>query len=187
MSSSKPAKSNIRSSSSDQAKVYASQRVPYESNIYNTVLEHHAATGGQFGVLLDCGCRPGNATRDVALSFDQAVGLDAGPAMIAAARELGGKTKSGSDIRYELSLAEEISQAEGLQPGPEDLLTVAMAVSSLRISLTGNNRILHAHWFDMNKFRAEAAKLVKPGGTVAIWTRGKLIHCIQVCQLQIVL
>ncbi len=67
------------------------------------------------------------------------LGLDAGPAMIAAARELGGKTKSGSDIRYEVSPAEEISQAEGLQPGSVDLLTVAMAVSLLSFSLTGSN------------------------------------------------
>jgi trans-aconitate 3-methyltransferase len=27
-----------------------------------------------------------------------------------------------------------------------------------------------AHWFDMTKFWAEAAKVVKPGGTVALWT-----------------
>jgi hypothetical protein len=27
-----------------------------------------------------------------------------------------------------------------------------------------------AHWFDMTKFWAEAAKAVKPGGTVALWT-----------------
>jgi hypothetical protein len=27
-----------------------------------------------------------------------------------------------------------------------------------------------AHWFDMAKFWAKAAKIVKPEGTVALWT-----------------
>lgn len=29
---------------------------------------------------------------------------------------------------------------------------------------------VEAHWFDMPKFWAAAAKVLKPGGTVAIWT-----------------
>lgn len=29
-------------------------------------------------MLLDVGCGPGNATRDVALSFDEAIGVDPG-------------------------------------------------------------------------------------------------------------
>lgn len=30
--------------------------------------------------------------------------------------------------------------------------------------------ILQAHWFEMDRFWVEAAKVVKPGGTVALWT-----------------
>ena len=41
--------------------------------------------------------------------------------------------------------------------------------------------MVQAHWFDMSKFWVEAAKVVKPGGTVALWTAGKSgvlpIHC----------
>lgn len=32
-----------------------------------------------------------------------------------------------------------------------------------------------AHWFDMEKFWVEAAKVVRPGGTVALWTLCKLV------------
>ncbi|KAH8657487.1 S-adenosyl-L-methionine-dependent methyltransferase [Tricladium varicosporioides] len=145
----------FRSYTSQQAKSYASNRPSYSSAIYNVVFEHHANTGGQFGLLVDCGCGPGNATRDMAASFDHAIGVDAGPAMIEAARSVGGTTKIGEAIKFEVAPAETFSELESLKPESVDLLTVATAV----------------HWFNMNKFYAEAAKVVKPGGTVAFWTR----------------
>lgn len=143
----------FRSYSADEAKVYATNRLSYSEALYNVILQHHASTGGKFNLLLDVGCGPGNATRDMALSFDKAIGTDPGEEMIGAARNLGGKTKSGDGIHYEVCGAEELSTVEGLKGGV-DLLIAAMA----------------AHWFDMDKFWAEAAKVVKPGGTVALWT-----------------
>lgn len=76
-------------------------------------------------MVLDCGCGTGTATKDLALKFDQAIGADAGAAMITTAREIGGKTKSGADIRFEVAPAETFSQVEGLKPGSVDMLTVA--------------------------------------------------------------
>lgn len=136
MSATKPSHSDptFRSYSAEQAKVYASQRLSYESAIYEVVLDYHATTGGQLGLVLDCGCGPGNATRDLALSFDQAIGVDAGSAMIDAAREIGGKTKSGLAIRFEVAPAEEFSHIQGLEPCSVDMVTSAMAVRSLRCS-----------------------------------------------------
>ena len=61
----------------EQAQVYVTHRLSYEPAIYDTVLKYHSETGGKFGLLLDVGCGSGNATRDVALSFDQAIGVDA--------------------------------------------------------------------------------------------------------------
>lgn len=120
----------FRSYSAEDAKIYATHRLSYPEALYSKVLEHHASTGGQFGLLCDVGCGPGNATRDVALSFDQAIGTDPGDAMIGAARDLGGKTKSGQSIRYEVCPAEEISNVEGLEGESVDLLTSAMAAST---------------------------------------------------------
>lgn len=127
-----PKDPTFRSYSSEEAKIYATHRLSYPEALYNKVLEYHASTGGQFGLLFDVGCGPGNATRDVALSFDQAIGADPGDAMIEAARELGRKTRSGKDIRYEVCPAEEISKIEGLEKESVDLLTSAMAVSCLK-------------------------------------------------------
>ena len=118
----------FRSYTAEEAKTYASRRLSYPHAFYETVLSHHSATGGQFNLLLDVGCGPGNAARDVAPSFDRAVGVDAGAAMIGAARELGGRTMSGSEIRFEVSPAEDFSHVEGLERASVDLLISAMAV-----------------------------------------------------------
>ena len=118
----------FRSYSAEEAKLYAASRLSYSQNIYNKVLDHHAATGGEFDLLLDVGCGPGNATRDLSSSFDRTIGSDPGAQMIEAANALGGKTKSGRDIEFVVAAAEEITRIKGLEPGSVDLLTSAMAV-----------------------------------------------------------
>lgn len=78
--------------------------------------------------MLDLGCGPGNATRDIAAYFEDAIGCDAGEAMIGAAREIGGKTKSGRDIIWIVGSGEDFSRLEEVGEGSVDLITVAMAV-----------------------------------------------------------
>lgn len=123
----------FRSYTAEEAKAYATHRLSYPQELYNEILNYHASTGGQFGLLFDIGCGPGNATRDVALSFDEAIAADPGAAMIDAARDIGGHTKSGNDIRFEVTSAEEFSKIEELKDESVDLLTSAMAVSSSMI------------------------------------------------------
>lgn len=128
MSSSKPSDPTFRLYSAADAKTYATHRLSYSQALYDTVLKHHTKTGGDCGLLLDVGCGPGNATRDVALSFDKAIGCDPGEQMIATAKDIGGKTASGKDIKFIVSPAETLSEIEDLQEGSVDLLTAAMAV-----------------------------------------------------------
>jgi len=126
----------FRSYTAEEAKRYASERLAYSQALYDVVLNHHTSTGGKLDLLLDCGCGPGNAPRDLALAFDQAIGVDPGAAMIAAAQEIGGKTKSGTEIRFDVAAAEELSSVEGLQPESVDLLTAAMAVRTELLTST---------------------------------------------------
>jgi ubiquinone/menaquinone biosynthesis C-methylase UbiE len=121
----------FRSYTSDQAKLYASGRPSYGSAVYDLILKHHSETGGQFNLLLDLGCGPGQVACDLAPTFERAYGVDAGAAMIERARQRGGNTKSGSAITFEVSPAETFSQVEGLEPESVDLLTVATAVRAL--------------------------------------------------------
>ncbi|KAM0142673.1 hypothetical protein ACHAP3_001779 [Botrytis cinerea] len=149
----------FRNYTSKQAATYAAHRLSYPAKLYETVINHHEKTGGQFNRVLDLGCGPGNATRDIAGYFEEAIGCDAGEAMIGTAREMGGKTKSGKDIVWVIGSGEEFTGLEEVGEGTLDLITVAMAVC-------GAESVVH--WFDMDKFWAQVAKALKPGGTVSL-------------------
>jgi trans-aconitate 3-methyltransferase len=146
----------FRSFTDKQGANYAQNRGDYHKDVYNSVINHHAATGGQFDTVMDVGCGPGTAVRALAQFFPHAIGLDPSEGMISAARSVGGTTKTSEPIRFEVSAAEELGThlAEPIPDGSVDLLTAATA----------------AHWFDMQPFWQRAARVLKPGGTVAIWT-----------------
>lgn len=137
----------------EQAQSYLAGRKSYGSKIFDIILQHHRDTGGAFDTLVDVGCGPGhNSTRPLARHFATAYGLDASPGMLQTARMLGGETASGKAIEYLEGSAEDLEplRARGIRV---DLLTAALA----------------AHWFDMPRFWARAASMVKSGGTVALW------------------
>ncbi len=117
--------------SPSEATQYATHRTSYSPALYDLILKHHAQANGSFNLLLDVGCGPGNATRDLATHFEDAVGADPGPAMIGAAEA--GSCKSGRDIRFVVQGAESLSEIDGLRGddglGKVDLLSAAMSVS----------------------------------------------------------
>lgn len=130
MSASPPQEKTFRAYTTAEGKNYAAGRPPYPPALYDIIFKHHAATGGSFNLLLDVGCGPGNCTRFLAPTFENVIGVDASPGMIESARELGGTSKSGEVIRFEVSSAEGYSGIEGLEKGSVDMITVAAAVSS---------------------------------------------------------
>jgi SAM-dependent methyltransferase len=118
----------FRSYKPAQAQQYAAGRPAYPPVLYQHIYAEHAASGGGFGIVVDVGCGPGIATRDLALTFEHAVGIDPGEEMIKTARERGGETKKGEKIRYEVCEAERIASAPGMPLGEVDLIAVATAV-----------------------------------------------------------
>lgn len=118
----------------NQAQKYAQARLSYPSQLYETIITHHTQTGGRLDTLVDVGCGPGNATRDLALSFDHAFGLDPGEEMIISARQTSGMTRTRGEVRFAVApaencagvIAEMMTAGEG--DGKVDLLTAAMAV-----------------------------------------------------------
>jgi SAM-dependent methyltransferase len=137
---------------------YAKNRGGYHSKLYETIIDQHTSTGGQLNTLLDVGCGPGTAARALAPQFVHVIGLDPSSGMINNALSLGGVSSTSEPIRFEISTAEDL----GLHLSPPvgdssvDLITVAAA----------------AHWFDMPRFWPQAARVLKPGGTAALWTFG---------------
>jgi trans-aconitate 3-methyltransferase len=150
--SGKQTESPFQSYTSDQASAYIQGRGTYPPALYSLILSHHTSTGGHTNHILDIGTGPGNGLRPLALSFNHASGFDTSPGMIARARELGGKTKTDEPIKFDVASAETLGS--GIQTVTVDMIISANA----------------AHWFSMPQFWTQAAKLLKPGGTVAIWT-----------------
>ncbi|KAJ7746732.1 S-adenosyl-L-methionine-dependent methyltransferase [Mycena maculata] len=152
----------FRSFTAEQGANYAQNRLTYSDKLYQLIIGHHTSTGGQLDTLVDIGCGPGNAARDLAKYFPEVIGLDPSEGMVSTARSLAGTSSTGRPIRFEVSTAEELGS--GLSPpipdGSVDLITAATA----------------AHWFNMPFFWVSAARILKPGGTVAIWTSKTGMH-----------
>jgi len=141
----------------DQGANYAKNRKGYAPALFKTILDHHTSTGGQLDTLLDVGCGPGTAIRALAPHFAHAIGLDPSEGMITAARSLAGTSEP---IRFEISTAEDLGWhlSPPVEDSSVDLITAATS----------------AHWFNMSGFWPRAARVLKPGGTVAIWTTGDM-------------
>lgn len=143
----------------EQGKAYAEVRRNYHPSVYETIIDHHTTTGGKLDTLLDVGCGPGLAAQALAPHFAHVIGLDPSEGMLATARSLGGVTSTSEPIRYEISTAEELG--ENLSPPIQN--------SSIDLIVAANA----AHWFDMSGFWPAAARVLKPGGSVALWTAGE--------------
>lgn len=148
---------------SAQSKHYNDVRRDYHPSVYQAVFDAHGSSGGQLDSLVDIGCGPGLATRNVAQNFTHVIGLDPSDGMLGTARSLGGETASGEAIRYEQSTAAELGSnlSSPIRGGSVDLIIATNA----------------ARWFDMSTFWPSAARILKPCGTVALWTSGNVcIH-----------
>ncbi|KAK5174555.1 uncharacterized protein LTR77_001636 [Saxophila tyrrhenica] len=145
-----PSDTTFRGYTSAQVEEYARRRGGYPKSLIDEIIGLHGSTGSSFGSLLDLGCGPGSATRDLAPHFDLAFGLDPSDEMLRTARAIGGHAKL-SPIQYMQGDAEECS---GVPDESVDLITAVTA----------------GHWFDMDRFWPTAARVLRPGGTVAFST-----------------
>ncbi len=94
----------------------------------------------------DAGCGNGQAARALARRFAAVYASDPSAQQIEAA-------EPASNLRYAVEPAEACSLADA----SADLVTVAQAM----------------HWFDVQRFQAEARRVLKPDGVFAAWTYGQ--------------
>lgn len=139
-----------------QGASYATGRPGYSPALFKFIIDHHTSTGGQLDTVVDVGCGTGQATQHLAPYFAHAIGLDPSEGMISTARTAA-QQPGDPPIRFEVSAAEALGAdlAPAVADGSVDLVTAATA----------------AHWFDMPRFWAAAARALRPGGTVALWAR----------------
>lgn len=125
-----PRDPTFRSYTQKQAEAYAIGRgTAYSPLLYSEVLTFHTKGDGDYQSLVDVGCGPGNATRDLAASFCNVVGVDASEAMIGIARRKEYKTKSGKDVDFQVVSGEQLESIKGIDSESVDVITSAMAVS----------------------------------------------------------
>jgi len=93
----------------------------------------------------DCACGNGQATLDLARRFDRVVATDASREQIASAT-------THPEVEYRVAPAEQ----NGLPDASVGLITVAQAL----------------HWFDLERFYAEARRVLDSGGVLAAWAYG---------------
>lgn len=96
---------------------------------------------------LDCGTGNGQAALVLSAYFDRVDAIDPSARQLELARKR-------PNISYRLGRAE----ASGFPDASFDLVTASQA----------------AHWFDLSVFHAEARRLLKPGGILALWGYGLL-------------
>jgi SAM-dependent methyltransferase len=95
----------------------------------------------------DCGTGSGQAAVALAERFAEVVATDPSVAQLQSARR-------APRLSYVAMTAEQAA----LRTGSADLVTVAQAL----------------HWFDRPRFFAEADRVLRPGGTLAVWSYGLL-------------
>jgi SAM-dependent methyltransferase len=93
----------------------------------------------------DCATGSGQAAGGLAAHFARVVATDASTAQVAEAEPF-------DRVEYRVAPAE----ASGIEGASVDLVTVAQAL----------------HWFDVERFQAEARRVLKPGGVIAEWGYG---------------
>jgi SAM-dependent methyltransferase len=115
----------------------------YRPRYPDALFRYLAAEAGRSETAWDCGTGSGQAAVGLARHFARVWATDASAAQIANAAP-------HPRIAYYVRPAED----SGFAPRSVGLVTVAQAL----------------HWFDIDRFYAEVARVLKPGGLIAVWS-----------------
>ncbi|OJD28823.1 methyltransferase domain-containing protein [Diplodia corticola] len=135
----------------------------YPRALYDFITTTHARTGGALGSLLDVGCGgAGEVLEALAPRFEQALGVGKGFEYDAAGTRLADaevRTRTGRAVRRKCGLPDRLVADAGDGVGEWDLVVVADLV----------------HRLYMRRFWRQARRLLKPGGSVAIFAKCRYV------------
>jgi SAM-dependent methyltransferase len=122
---------------------YASARPDYPGALYDWI----AAIAPSDCLLWEAGCGSGQATRGLAQRFYRVHATDPSAAQVAQAQ------RAWADKPANVTFAVERGERCSLPDASADAVCVAQAL----------------HWFDLDAFFAECARVLKPGGVLVAW------------------
>ena len=123
----------------------ASRYADFRPHYPEALFDYLATLVPRNSLVWDCAAGNGQASVDLAERFDRVLATDASREQIASA-------KPHPKIEYRVAPADQ----SGLPDESVGLITVAQAL----------------HWFDLERFYAEAKRVLQPGGVLAVWAYG---------------
>uniref|UniRef100_H3C4F6 Si:ch211-93g23.2 n=1 Tax=Tetraodon nigroviridis TaxID=99883 RepID=H3C4F6_TETNG len=128
----------------DHAAAYLQYRLAPQQLISRILNFVNKETPQQFGLAVDVGCGSGQGTKLLAPYFTRVVGIDVSPAQL------------------EMALTEDNPPNVSFRQGPAEELPFGAGEVDLVTAMTA------AHWFERQKFLAEADRVLRPGGCLAL-------------------
>lgn len=135
---------------------YTTHRPVYSASFYDRIWDYHRSHSNHWTLAHDVGTGPGNAAEVLSGRFDKVIATDPSGFHTAVAK----RHLSGSNVTVEQCRAEDLSSLMGPEGhGKADLITLAECIPLI----------------DPEQAFPGFAKLLRPGGTLAIWFYGKPI------------
>ncbi|HEY9199168.1 MAG TPA: class I SAM-dependent methyltransferase [Gammaproteobacteria bacterium] len=131
----------------DHFTAVAAQYADYRPTYPPALFDWLASECTAHGLAWDCGAGSGQAALALTAHFQRVIATDASAAQIA-------RATGHARIDYRVATAE----SSGLDNHCADLVVIAQAL----------------HWFDLERYYAETARVLKPDGLIAAWTYGVL-------------
>ena len=149
--------------SSSEWESYTKYRPAYPPQVFERIYSFHKASGGKFNAAHDAGCGPGIAAAVLAEKFGHVICSDFSQAAVDTAEQAFNKAKGEGKFErtafeFRRSGAEEM--AEWIERNSLDMVTMSESL----------------HWTDTAKTTAAVMKVLKPGGTFAVWYYGPAVH-----------
>ncbi len=129
----------------DHFSAFANRYADYRPHYPSALFDYLATLVPQGSLVWDCACGNGQATIDLAARFGRVIATDASAEQIASAAP-------HPRVEYRVATAE----SSGLADESIGLLTVAQAM----------------HWFNLDRFFAEAKRVLVRDGVLAVWAYG---------------
>ena len=134
---------------------YVSTRPNYTRSFYELLYRHHAAHSSSYGTVHDVGCGAGQVAAEFAQHFSCVVASDNDADHLEVAKRRLGPAFDSTRVTYTHSKGEDLASQH--PPSSADMIAVAEAVVLM----------------DVDAGLSSFARVLKPGGTLAIWFYGR--------------